>query len=204
MEKYQFVYGSDDDRVQRLNQTFCTYGKDVVYVEYLGGFMFRATSPTRSRFDVDIRDKQFSAEPFSLGWINQMKEPFYMSRTAPRQSRQGVVPRTVVSLDIKGDNVSQKVDVLQGLDYLWKGEYPTVTQAISSISAKEDNAVAISRDAVLFSDEIGIIKVMFHTDVVGWFSRTEGVCRVLDTPKAPWLTRFMGCLGLKVERGIEI
>lgn len=206
MTEHKFLYNNASDRHQRLSDTYCLWEGRVVFINYFEDYLFTATRAGSTRQEqIDIRDNRFSAHPFSLGWFNQGDSAFYLSRNAYRTSKQGLVPRNLTLCEADGREVptNGRIRILDALDYIVSGTYPSMSDAIRVLNGTKGRSVALSRTVALRTDEIGIIKVSHHTDTIGWYSRSEGFCRVPDSPKAVWYTKFLAELGCKIERGLE-
>ena len=204
-----FLYDTNEDRSQRLNGTFCRLGGSVVYIEYSSGFIFTGTMLDKKgapiNLEVDIRDEAFSAVPFSLGWVNITGSlPIYVSRNASRQSKQGTNSRNLTAFNTAGNGVPFGRSILADLRVfsdLVSGNYPSFTEAIKVL--RDSNAVAIARDICLVKDEIGIVKIKYHTETIGWYSKSEGVCRIPETSPCVWYEKFLSKHSIKVEKGVD-
>ena len=203
---HKFLYNNASDRHQRLSETYCLWDGRVAFMLYSEDFNFVARTSDGREKVVDIRDDKFSAHPFPLGWFNQGDRAFYLSRNAYRTSKQGLVQRNLILSGADGRDLGQangRVQVLEALDYLVVNKYPSITDAIRTLNGTRGREIAVSRAVAFRTDEIGIIKVSHHLDTIGWYSRSEGFCRVPDSPKAIWYTKFLSELGCKIEKGIE-
>ncbi len=203
---HKFLYGSAPDRHQRLGETYCLWNGRAVFLMYSEDYNFVAREADGREHMIDIRDDRFSAHPFPLGWFNQGDRAYYLSRNAYRTSKQGLVQRNLSLSSADGRDLGplgQRIQILEALDYLVVNKYPSIPDAIRTLNGTRDREVAVSRAVAFRTDEIGIIKVAHHLDTIGWYSRAEGFCRVPDSPKALWYTKFFSELGCKIEKGIE-
>lgn len=201
---HKFLFGSPSDRHQRLSDSYCMWNGRVVFLQYADDYSFTARDADGGEYTIDIRDDKFSAHPFPLGWFNQGNRAFYLARNAYRTSKQGLISRnlSIYSSDGREANL-QGVQLLNALDYIVVNKYPGISDAIRVLNGTRGRDIAVSRTVAFRTDEIGIIKVSHHLDTIGWYSRTEGFCRVPDSPKAIWYTKFLSELGCKIEKGIE-
>jgi len=203
---HKFLYNSPTDRHQRLSETYCLWEGRVAYLVYADDYSFTARLAGEREKVIDIRDDKFSAHPFPLGWFNQGDRAYYMSRNAYRTSKQGLVQRNLSLSGADGRDLGPaagRVALLEALDYIVAGKYPSIPDAIRTLNGTKGRDIAVSRTVAFRTDEIGIIKVSHHLDTIGWYSRAEGFCRVPDSPKAVWYTKFLSELGCKIEKGIE-
>jgi len=203
---HKFLYNNASDRHQRLSETYCLWEGHVVYLSYLEDYRFVGRLAGDREVTVDIRDDKFSAHPFQLGWFNMGNSAFYLSRNAYRTSKQGLVQRNLNLSNAEGRDMgaaSGRINILESLEYIVANKYPSVTEAIKTLNGTKGRDVAVSRTVAFRTDEIGIIKVSHHLETIGWYSRSEGFCRVPDTPKAIWYSKFLSDLGCKIEKGLE-
>ena len=203
---HKFLYNNASDRHQRLSETYCLWDGHVVFLQYLEDYRFVGRLAGDREVTVDIRDDKFSAHPFQLGWFNNGPNAFYLSRNAYRTSKQGLVQRNLNVANGEGRDLGQasgRISILESLEYIVANKYPSVTEAIKTLNGTKGRDVAVSRTVAFRTDEIGIIKVSHHLDTIGWYSRSEGFCRVPDSPKAIWYSKFLSELGCKIEKGLE-
>lgn len=206
---FQHTYTSNDDRQTRLHGTYCVYDGHVVFMEYAGDYNFVVTfarSLKRDRETIDIRNEQFSSIPFSLGWVNHPTEgnAYHISRMANRGTRQGVSARSLVVTDMQNRSTGGRdLPWAEVFETCYNNVYPSVTAAIKSLQGTKLKSVAISRTIMIHTDEVGIIKIVFGNETIGWYSRSEGFCRVPEADKMQWYCKFLNPFGLKVESGVD-
>ena len=209
--KNPFVYETNEDRNQRLHGTFCRWGKQAVFIEYQSNFIFNGTvlgkNGEMSNVEIDIRDDRFSALPIKLGWVNIDNRAIYVSRQAQRQTKQGTVVRQLSFINHDGTPYMQAAlrgfpTELRIMTDLVEQNYPSFSESLALLGSRP--SVAISRDICLFQDEIGIVKIKYHDQTIGWYSKSEGVCRVPETSPCVWYDKFLNAHSLKVGKGVDV
>lgn len=140
-----------------------------------------------------------------LGYINTSDGAIYITRIPRRRYKQCIDAQSVEESMLKSDGHKVLDRRLGGSLFTknfydsYANEYPKLESALKML--KKRQSVAISRDFALTLDELGIIKVWYKYDQIGWIDPLNTkICKVPDTDKGFLISYYLtNSFGWEVE-----
>ena len=208
--KNQFRVG---DFVQRFDGTVIRFNGVPVYV--------RVNNPGRTTLslyklsgvlpghlpinEVDGYDERIDVSSCPLGYINYGGFAYYIERRPQRQYRQGITTRCLeisAALARKPGHRAPSYDNILFSDEFEKmvlDDFPDLKTVLKTLRANEEGSMAISRKVALEIDNLGIVRVFYRKEQIGWMAPGEDVVNVPNSEIAEFISRELSIFAWKVS-----
>lgn len=181
-------YTIPQDQVQRFNGTIVQFDGMPVYVNVSGSKWTLYKPSMVHEFPnspilkgVDPYDARVDVSSLTMGYVNitKYKTVRYLVRLPVKKYQQGITADVVSALKIPNTSPSialyaQDILFTQDFEDCVTGKYPTLSQGLEYLTREENpeknREIAIDRSIALAIDPLGIIRVYFRNDLVGWMA----------------------------------
>lgn len=173
------TYLTREDMRMRLNRCIVTWDGEPYYCD--------VDTPTENWYDVtlvpfeglkgvkhvraDHRSERFSGASLPIGYFNYQDRCYYASRDNARKQQQGLHTNNLVVTPRCPNNYL----LSNGFYRMLKNDYPSNSEAISSIRNKDVRSVAISRWFSYSWGDGHRISVYFQDRLVGYLGKDDAV-----------------------------
>ena len=211
----------NNDLPQKLSDTVCRYnGYPVFVTTERSNVLHLFHLPTREPFDpssIRSNDENLDISSVPLGYINMPGKVgkdtknvvYYLMRNPLRRVKQGVTANSLKVYAMNRNTIDHSTTSImfsQGFVDMVLGKYTTLENSLAMLkkflkeSPDSNHDIAISRDIALSIDKMGIIKVFFKREYVGWIPPNSTVVHVPNDGLAWVVSKFLShVLGWKVD-----
>lgn len=174
-------WDNGNDVHMRLNGSVIKYRNRPVYVNAEGHDLTVDTFDliNKEKHRVDSADEELDISAQKLGYVNDGKgDIYYPYRMPARRQKQGLstdncgqvyvdpVTRTVMD---KGGFLAKNQLTSNAFGYMMMNDYPDVHECVETLNKKQDwVGMAFGRKLALVRDDVGIIKLHYFNQPVGW------------------------------------
>lgn len=192
-----------NDLAQKLDSTICRY-KGHPYLIRVDGTSLHLYSLTNTKnrlFVISYTDDDFDIAGLPLGYMQSGDYVPYLSRSPLRRTKQGLDARALkIRNNNRNNNPGTTVNSLlysQGFVDMILNQYPSLNDCITTIRGKwmedpsSNASIAVSRNVCLSIDKVGIVKVYYKTDYVGWIEPDKFIVHVPSNDMGWVVSKFL-------------
>lgn len=197
-------YTIPQDQVQRFNGTIVQFDGMPVYVNVSGSKWTLYKPSMVHEFPnspilkgVDPYDARVDVSSLTMGYVNiaKYKTVRYLVRLPVKKYQQGITADVVSALKIPNTSPSialyaQDILFTQDFEDCVTGKYPSLSEGLEYLNREESleksREIAIDRSIALAIDPLGIIRVYFRNDLVGWMAPGKKTLNI-PSSKMSWV-----------------
>ena len=180
----------ENDLVARLDNSFCRYKGEAVYVR-VNGRQLLLYKPSKMHGEalakISPYDPEFDIESLPLGYVQFKHRTYYLTRVPRRRYVQGVnadslsmtsIPDSVFARE--GNTIGREgILSTTGFEDMVMNKYRSIFDVFSDFAKDtEPREEALSRDVAVYKNALGIVNVYFKNDLVGWIAPNSNVVHV--------------------------
>lgn len=201
-------YTTVKDLTDRLDNTYCRYKGEVVYVRVMDQDLLALLDivSIETRYKIDPHDPEFDISSIEIGYFNHRDNhgKFHVVRSVrgPEKSWKSALSRGQInwrSIDNNPCKICVENDVWtsQGFTEMLKDTRMTLEDGLNHLVFC--NEIAINRDIALQKTATGIVNVYHSGTPLGWITPKSDKITVVDR-KIAWVARDeLSSMGLSVS-----
>jgi hypothetical protein len=193
----------DADLGQKINDTVCRYKGQPVYVRTgdkgKSITLFKLDETDKLVATITKDDVNFDIASIALGYVNGERtlRALYVSRLPLRRTKQGIDPRALKISAIPGSGAgaapnSTSIIFSKSFIEMVNNTYPSVEEALPALRAAlakdgTTGSIAVSKDIAISIDKMGIVRVHYKNEYVGWIQPNKFLVHVPSDSGLSWV-----------------